>query len=52
MFEYVHWIKLAQDMIQWRTSMKTIINLGVTERGGELLAQLSHYKLLKDCIPI
>jgi hypothetical protein len=44
----VNWIELAQDNVQWRTFVNTVVNLRGPEEKG-IFDELSDYQLLKNC---
>jgi hypothetical protein len=43
----VEWLQLALDRDQWWVLVNMVMNLKVTQKAKEFLAQLSHYQLLK-----
>jgi hypothetical protein len=51
-YEGIDWIRLAQNMVQWRDLVNTVMNLRVPQENREFLDQLSHcYLLVKHCTP-
>jgi hypothetical protein len=42
-YERVDWTHLYQECVQWRTLVKTVMNLRFPKRQGELLDQLGDY---------
>jgi hypothetical protein len=51
-YEAVDWIHMAQDRVQWRILVSTVMYLWVPKKCREILDQLSDYELLKkDSVP-
>jgi hypothetical protein len=49
LYEGVDWIHLAQDVVQWRSLVNTVMNL---MKRWEFLYQVNYHQLLKnDCSP-
>jgi hypothetical protein len=42
-----NWIRLAQDGVQWRASVNTVMNLRVPLKKRDIFYKLSNYQLFK-----
>jgi hypothetical protein len=50
-YEGVDWIHLAQDTVQWRTLVNTIMNFRIFKKAKNLLTTLATISLSREILP-